>query len=126
MMSLLLGSSILTVLIAIAHSWLGEKYIIIRLLRRDNLPKLFGRDTFTKHTIRFAWHLTTAAWLGLAAVQLLLSGYFSGLFISRAILIAVGITFFACALLSIIFTRGRHLSWIIFLAVSILCLAASF
>jgi len=125
-MNLLLVSSILTVLIAIAHSWLGEKYIIIRLLRRDNLPKLFGGDVFTKYTIRFAWHLTTAAWIGLAAVQLILSGYFIGLDVPRAILLVASITFFISTLLSIIFTRGMHLSWIIFLVVSILCLAASF
>ncbi len=126
MKNLLLISSILTILTSIAHSWLGEKYIIIRLLRRNNLPKLFGNDVFTKHTIRFAWHLTTIAWLGLAAMQLFLSGYFSGLNISHAIIAAISITFLASTLLSIIFTRGRHFSWIVFLAVSILCGFASF
>ena len=126
MKNLLLISSILTIIIAIAHSWLGEKYIIIRLLRRNNLPKLFDSDTFTKQILRFAWHLTTIAWWGLAAVQLFLSGFFTGLNIPWAILLAISITFLASAILSLIFTRGRHFSWIVFLAISILCWTASF
>ena len=58
------------------HSVLGEKYILIRLFRREDLPKLFGTDDFTKRTLRFAWHLTTVAYWGLAAcVWLLAEGH---------------------------------------------------
>ena len=64
---------VLAVLVALAHSYLGERYILIRLLRRENLPKLFGGTEFTKSTLRFAWHLTSLAWLGLAAVLVVLA-----------------------------------------------------
>ena len=30
--------------IGLAHSILGERYILVRLFRRDNLPKLLGSD----------------------------------------------------------------------------------
>ena len=62
----------LAVLLAGAHSYLGERYIMVRLLRRDDLPKLFGGVDFTKRTLRFAWHLTSIAWVGLAWLALLI------------------------------------------------------
>ena len=52
------------------HSILGERYILSRLFRRSDLPRLFGSDLFTRRTLRFAWHLTTLAWLGFAALLL--------------------------------------------------------
>jgi hypothetical protein len=65
---LLSAAALLCMLIGVAHSYLGEKYILIRLFRRDNLPKLLGSDWFTKRTLRFAWHLTSIAWWGFAAL----------------------------------------------------------
>lgn len=125
MRTLLLAAAVLAVGIGIVHSWLGERYIIMRLLRRDNLPKLFGGDTFTKQTLRFAWHLTTVAWWGLGAVLLLLSGALPGITAASGILLVVSFTFLASAILSFVFTRGRHLSWIVFAAIAALCALAA-
>ena len=61
-------SIILCILVGFAHSIPGEKYILIRLFKRNNLPKLFGSDYFTIRTLRFAWHLTTFSWFGFAAI----------------------------------------------------------
>ena len=33
-----------------------------------DLPRLFGSDWFTRRTLRFAWHITSVAWLGFAAL----------------------------------------------------------
>ena len=52
-------AALLAVLLAVAHSSLGERFILIRLLRRQDLPRLFGSDRFTRGTLRFAWHLTS-------------------------------------------------------------------
>ena len=57
----------LVVALGLAHSFLGERYILQRLLRREDLPRLFGSADFTRRTLRFAWHVTSVAWLGLAA-----------------------------------------------------------
>ena len=65
MTSLLYITAFLTFTIGVAHSVLGERYILIRLFRRNNLPKLFGGPEFTILTLRFAWHITTIAWWGL-------------------------------------------------------------
>jgi len=55
----LAAAALLIPALGAAHSVLGERYILIRLFRRSDLPKLFGSDTFTRRTLRFAWHLTT-------------------------------------------------------------------
>jgi len=40
--------------LGLAHSVLGERYILVHLFRRTDLPKLFGDDRFTRRTLRFA------------------------------------------------------------------------
>lgn len=49
--ALYLAASLL-VATAAAHSYLGERYILVRLFRRDNLPRLFGGTEFTVRTLR--------------------------------------------------------------------------
>ena len=60
-------------LTGVAHSYLGERYMLVRLFKRDHLPKLFGGTEFTTGTPRFAWHLTTVAWWGLAYLIVLVA-----------------------------------------------------
>ena len=113
----LILAAALAVSIAAAHSILGERYILIRLFDRGCLPQLFGSDVFTKQTLRFAWHLTTAAWIGFAVLLIVCAnqvGEPSGEMIVKAI----GLVFLVSALLSLVITRGRHLSWIVFLAIA--------
>jgi len=113
-LSLALSAS-LAFAIGVAHSYLGERYILIRLFRRTDLPALFGSDWFTRRTLRFAWHLTTVAWWGLGALILLVGGG-----ASRAQLgLAIAATFLASALLAMAGTRGRHLAWVVFLAIAV-------
>ena len=110
-------AAVLILAIALAHSYLGERYILIRLFRQP-LPKLFGSDDFTKRTLRFAWHITSIAWLGFA--YLLLRAQAGD--VSRAeMLYAIGITFAITALVSLIGGRGRHWSWLVFTAIAVLC-----
>jgi hypothetical protein len=108
----------LTLLLAAVHSYLGERYILIRLFRRADLPKLFGSEEFTRRTLRFAWHLTSVAYLGLAAV--LLSLPLTGGAVSRAPAQTVAVTFAISAVVAIVGSKGRHLSWIVFLALAAL------
>lgn len=117
---LLLVAAALLVGIGFAHSYLGERYILIRLFRRTDLPKLFGSDDFTRRTLRFAWHITTVAWLGFAAL-LVAAARNRGEAVPVSVLGgAVAATFLASALLSLFGSRGRHYSWVVFLAVAIL------
>ncbi len=114
MADLLYLAAFLAVAVGVAHSYLGERYILTRLFRRSDLPKLFGGSEFTTRTLRFAWHITTVAWLGFAA--LLLHGGRGDLSVSGTLKI-VGITSIASGLLPLLLTRGRHLSWLVLFAI---------
>ena len=105
----------------IAHSWLGERYILIRLFKRDGLPQLFGSTAFTTGTLRFVWHLTTVAWWGLAWLILIAAG---GAVSRDQVLGVIGVVALVSAPFPLYFTRGKHLSWLVFLLVGVLVLSA--
>ena len=107
----------LTVLIAGAHSYLGERYVLMRLFRRGDLPKLFGGADFTKQTLRFAWHITSVAWVGLGALIAVMA---SGDVSTRILTGIIAATFGMSGLIALGASRGRHLSWIVFLSIAAL------
>ena len=115
---LLLVPAGLAVALAAAHSYLGERYILSRLFRRPDLPTLFGGVEFTKQTLRFAWHLTSIAWLGFAGllVTFTLAGGASG----QAQACVISGTFALSGVTALVGPRGRHLSWVVFLAIAAL------
>lgn len=120
---MLIIAAAMCIVIGIAHSYLGERYILIRLFRRTDLPTLFGDDWFTRRTLRFAWHLTSIAWWGFAALLLLANNPDANLRLWMLRLIA-GV-FGISGLLTLGASRGRHLAWIVFLAIAGLSMAAS-
>lgn len=114
-------SAILLVIVSFAHSYLGERYILSRLFRRDNLPKLLGSDDFTKRTLRFAWHVTSVAWLGFAGIIVLLAQpELNKALVAQVIAVTFGIHF----LVALLGSKGKHLSWVLFGAVCALVLIA--
>ena len=111
----------LAVVTALAHSYLGERYILTRLFRRPDLPQLFGGTEFTTRTLRFAWHITTVAWLGFAAILVLLARDSAS---PANLLLVIGVTSVASALLTLVISRARHLAWLAFLAIGCIALYA--
>lgn len=88
--------------LAIAHSGLGERELLRPLFAREwdlGIP----RDA-AERILRFAWHLTSVAWLGLAALALGVSLWM--------VLAAVA---FSSGLAIFVMLRG-HLAWPIFFA----------
>ena len=69
-------------------------------------------------TLRLAWHITTVAFLGLAALLVAL-GERGGVapWVHGWI---IGATFAASGLVALIGSKGRHLSWIVFFSVAAL------
>jgi hypothetical protein len=113
----LLVAAALAVALAAAHSYLGERYILIRLFRRNDLPKLFGGADFTKRTLRLAWHITTVLAFGFGALLAVLATGDAAPYTEARIISA------ACALsglLALVISRGRHLSWIVFFTIAAL------
>ncbi|MGH8129348.1 MAG: hypothetical protein ACRES3_00650 [Steroidobacteraceae bacterium] len=119
--TLLLVAALAAFGVGVAHSVLGEKYILMRLFRRPDLPKLFGDSTFTTRTLRFAWHLTTIAWWGFAAMLLLASR--DALSPENA-LQALAVTMLATGATILFASRGRHPAWPVFAAIGWIALYA--
>ena len=109
-------AAIFIVFIGFAHSYLGERYILIRLFRRDNLPKLFGSPEFTQNTLRFAWHLTSVAWFGFAAILMILASDNKHL---STITTIIAITFLIHAVITLLASKGKHFAWPIFLIIGL-------
>lgn len=118
----LLVAVVLIVLVGFAHSYLGERYILQRLFRRGELPRLFGGTEFTQNTLRFAWHLTTVAWLGLGGVLLLMA---MGRATTQSLGLVIGGTFLIHGVAALVGSRGKHLSWPLFLTVGLLALLST-
>ncbi|WP_374658539.1 hypothetical protein [Inhella sp.] len=115
-------AALLLLLLGVAHAYLGERYLLMRLARReDSLPRLLGSSAFTLGTLRFVWHLIALPWGAMAwLLWLAAQGEVSRL----ALLQAIGVALLASALLPLLFTRGRHLSWVAFLLAGALVLGA--
>lgn len=112
----------LLIAIGLAHSYLGERYILIRLFKRGELPKLFGGTEFTKNTLRFAWHLTTVAWWGFAAILMHLAHSPPSTSLLGNI---IGTTFLIHFFVALLGSKGKHFSWVFFLIIGLTTIYAS-
>lgn len=113
-------AALLLVGIGITHSVLGERYVLRRLERLENLPRLIlGGQELMVEVLRFAWHITTIAWFGIAGVLVLMA---HDALSNRSAAAIVAATFILSALTSGIGSRGRHYSWMVFLAVGVIAL----
>jgi hypothetical protein len=122
MQSLYFVAASLCFILGLGHSVLGERYILIRLFRRADLPKLFGGTEFTARTLRFAWHLTSVAWWGAGAIFCYLAlGRLSPASVAG---ILAGV-FLVSAAVTLVASRGRHLAWLLFLAIGVIALYGS-
>lgn len=106
--------------IGAAHSVLGERYVLRRIERLENIPPLTlgGRELMVQ-VLRFAWHLTTIAWFGFSAILLLMA---HDALSNRSAALVVAVIFIVSALASGIPSQGRHYSWIVFFAVGAIAL----
>ena len=122
MQAALYVAAFLLVAVGIAHSYLGERYVLIRLSRRADLPKLLGSPEGMIRTLRFAWHVTSVAWWGLAAILVLLARPPAT---SSAIGLVIGCTFLVHFAIVLAGSQGKHLSWPLFLVIGIIVIYAT-
>ena len=129
----LFAASILTLILVLARSILGELKIFRPMdkesrLKTESLPVINGlpmmwkTDAFTYNTIRFIWHV--ASILGLAMISIL--AFFSFLpelhYNELKVVMMIAFSMFACGLIALIYSRGSHMGWILFFIIGILCL----
>ena len=122
-MAALYLAAVLLLGVGVAHSWLGERYVLRRIERSASLPKLrLGGVEMMAQVLRFAWHITSIAWFGMAAILLLMA---HDALSPRTAGAVIASTFLVSALTSGIPSRGKHYSWLVFLAVALLVLYAT-
>jgi len=117
-------ASVLTFGVGAAHSWLGERKLIGPLVAPETRAGILAQSGWARRVVRFAWHITTIAWWGIAAllVALALSPIDSQ---GRYALLAIAAIFLASGVLTLGTSRGRHLAWPVFLAIAGLALASA-
>ena len=113
---MLVVASVLMLVLAIGHSLLGERFILVPLSRQEELPHLAGA-AFPLATLRFAWHVTSMLALAIAAA---LAAFAFGS-TTEAAVAAIGWCLIAASLLPLVFSRARHPSWIVLAAAGGLC-----
>jgi hypothetical protein len=112
----LVVAGLLAIGVGLTHSILGEAKLIGPLLRSRGGPA-FLAVPFARRTLRFAWHLTSVAWWGFAALFLALAAAPPDrtgrlvLHLSAGMFLVTGAT-------TGLATGGRHLAWPLFLAIA--------
>jgi len=109
----------LLLLIAAAHSWLGEKLILAPLLSQAMPASRLGPSAM-KRVLRFAWHITSVAWIGIGCAALLyalqpMAGAESYLLLAALTLLVTSATIYVSS-------RGGHFAWPVFAAATLLLL----
>ncbi len=109
---MLVTVAIIIIAIGCVHSMLGEKMVITPLVNRDDIPKKIRR------LLRVAWHITTLFWFAIAAQLIAMNIWPDQAF--KSFLIIMSVAFGISTLISLINSKGKHISWIGFLAATVL------
>jgi len=99
--------------------WRGDRRLVRRIVQSTLFDAGDAQDLLARQIVRLAWHLTSLAWCGIAAVL----AYLSFVEQTRPVVVTIrilAIAFLFHAVLSLTLTRGRHPSWYLFLIVSAL------
>jgi len=111
---LLVAAAAIVGYVGMMHSILGERYVLRRLFKLPNLPLLRDDPQFTKSVLRWAWHLASLAWVGLAVLLVavaLASG--DGAKVTARI---VSLILLASGIIVLAGIGLRHPAWPLFLA----------
>jgi hypothetical protein len=114
----LIVAGCLSIAIAVAHSVLGERLVVTPLIMQgESLPKLGGSRRFMRRVIRFGWHLTSVAFIGLGALLVSMSKEPMQYVTSLEI---ICVTFAVSSLTVLIGSRGKHFAWPVFAVIAAL------
>ena len=119
----LIGAAGLTVLIALAHSVLGEQRIFRHLRRAGHVLPTEGGLRLREFQVRIlwaTWHGLSAMGLGLAAVLLWLAHPAAQAASAGRVEWCVATAFAVTGVLVLVGTRGRHPGWLALFTVTAL------
>lgn len=109
-----LTAAIMLSMLGIAHSILGEKLLLIPLSNEKSVV-LFRRRPYAVPVMRFAWHITSIAWWGMALIIIDFAKVENPLLFSVHALAA---TFALTGIIILAFSKGRHAAWFFFLMIA--------
>jgi len=112
MSAVLLVAASLVLFIGVAHSVLGERFVLPRLLALPDLPLLHRDRRYTTSVLRYAWHLTSLAWWGLAGILIVVA--VSGPSVRNVGAVVAG-TLLLSAVVILVTAGRRHPAWSLFL-----------
>ncbi len=101
-------SGILTILLSIAHSIIGEVLILIPMQKSAGIPAVRGSIHTTKRTLRFTWHITSVLGIGIAFLLLHYAKFVALTPEHIYVLTVLSATFFASFVVSVIGSKARH------------------
>ncbi len=105
-------AAVMAIVGGLAHSYMGERMILMPLFRSDGIPESpFGGVQFTRVMIRFAWHFFAVVVWSTAVLFLLLSvsAVGGGDWTAVRVIAAYWAVF---AVVVLVMSRGRHFAWI--------------
>jgi len=121
----LLGSGLVTILVGLVHSVLGERLIFNRLRTGEGwIPTQCGPLLREPHVriLWVSWHLVTLIGWALSAILIMLSLPAARSWPAQPILAAIVIGLLAGVILVFVGTKGKHPGWIGLLVAGVLAL----
>lgn len=109
------ASAALMLVTAFTHSILGEAKLIGPLLRERHGVLASG---FARTIIRYAWHVTSAL-MAATAITVIWPGT------PAALIRAIGAIWLALGVVSLVWTRGKHVGWPVLSAAGICALVGA-
>jgi hypothetical protein len=121
--TLLYAAALLATVTALTHSILGERRLIGPILGETAPGPVILKGSLARKILRFAWHVTSLAWIAQAAVLVIIATLPPDTQ-GPPIVVVTGLSFLLMAVVSIAISRGRHVGWPLLAAVGIAALAA--
>ncbi len=115
------GAIVSLLITCIVHSVAGEFYLLRPLFKHRGNRVL--ENALARFVLRFAWHLTSAIWLLLAAI--LFTAAFGPQYVQPALFYGAGVLFLTTGLFDLIGSKGKHIGWPLLVAIGGFSLAAA-
>lgn len=121
MNTFLFAAGVLSIVVGLIHSILGE-VLIFKKLRVDSLIPTMAKEPLRERNIRIlwaTWHLASIFGWAIGAILIKLAGL--DLAVSDAIVQYIAFSMFAAGVLVLIATKAKHPGWVGLCGVAILC-----
>ena len=116
--AMLIASAVLSFLVGLMHSVLGGKNLIHPTMKLDNLPVILGNISMSRLTLLVGWHALTVPLWGIGALLAYMAADPSALYMPFLWMVSISYGFLGlCAL---IISKARHLSWVMFIPISVM------